>query len=323
MLTDEKICEIKSAIEQSTLEFVSNLSENPSQTKRCFTFLGYRSKNQKHIARYIYLVSVIQELIYLHSTMTKRDIYYRQLDLFPNVSCIESLVKRFCTYFKIDRWYFHYVSSTSKSVAFGPVQIYYHMKDNWPVDFNVNQKGTLIPACSAGHITKVNCELVDCVLVVEKDAIFQYILNVTNSLENMPRWLLCTGKGYPDWAIRYLLKGLVDSNPNLPVYMLADCDPDGFEIYNCYKSEIPDNLHWIGLWPSELSVNMNKIPLTNRDIRKLQCQIKRTKSASICKELEIMMQSGQKAELESLYSIHPNYLINDYLFSKLKNGRWY
>lgn len=70
------------------------------------------------------------------------------------------------------------------------------------------------------------------VLVIEKDAVFQKLLE-----ENCCRALRCilvTGKGYPDVATRMLVK-MLSEKMDLPVYILVDADPFGVDIMLIYR----------------------------------------------------------------------------------------
>ena len=71
----------------------------------------------------------------------------------------------------------------------------------------------------------------DLVLVVEKDAVFQRLLE-ERILSKFPGLVMVTGKGVPDLATRQLVHLL---SVTLPVLIITDCDPYGLEIFLTYK----------------------------------------------------------------------------------------
>lgn len=89
--------------------------------------------------------------------------------------------------------------------------------------------GALIPQI-VSNVTSIRTKA-KFVLVVEKDSVFQHLLE-----EKCSRTLNCilvTGKGYPDIATRMLVKLLSDMD--LPVYIVVDADPFGVEIMLIYR----------------------------------------------------------------------------------------
>lgn len=73
------------------------------------------------------------------------------------------------------------------------------------------------------------------ILVIEKDATFR-------SLSASQYWrrtscgegLLVTARGYPDMATQSFLYSLSLHRPDVPIFVLADFDPDGINIFHCY-----------------------------------------------------------------------------------------
>ena len=70
------------------------------------------------------------------------------------------------------------------------------------------------------------------VLIIEKDAVFQQLIN-QNFLE-LANGILITGKGFPDTNTRELIH-ILSAEYKLKTYGLFDADPYGIEILNCYK----------------------------------------------------------------------------------------
>ena len=102
-----------------------------------------------------------------------------------------------------------------------------------------------------------------CIVVIEKEGIYQRL--VQDGFCYKHRCILVTGKGFPDLATRacvYTLHHIL----HLPVYGLADCDPFGVAVLNCYLGGTVDTattgngrgdrytvpIQWLGLRPSQV-----------------------------------------------------------------------
>jgi hypothetical protein len=71
-----------------------------------------------------------------------------------------------------------------------------------------------------------------CMLLVEKEGIFQRLID-DGGIDGC---IIVTGKGFPDLATRALVWTVYRQYPNLPIYGLADCDPYGVAVLNCYNT---------------------------------------------------------------------------------------
>lgn len=91
--------------------------------------------------------------------------------------------------------------------------------------------GALIPHLASNYVISARSRA-KLVLIVEKDAVFQKLLedDCTSSLN----CILVTGKGYPDVATRMLVK-LLSEKLELPVYIIVDADPFGVDIMCVYR----------------------------------------------------------------------------------------
>lgn len=101
--------------------------------------------------------------------------------------------------------------------------------------------------------------LAEFVLIVEKESVFESLLsrNVFGTFER--RFILITGKGYPDCCTRRIVHRLTEEN-QLAAYILVDADPFGVEIMLVYRHGSKSMsfssqglttpaLRWIGLHP--------------------------------------------------------------------------
>ncbi|KAF9412322.1 hypothetical protein HW555_009160 [Spodoptera exigua] len=156
------------------------------------------------------------------------------------------------------------------------------------------------------------------ILVVEKDAIFQKLLD-EGALLRLGPVIIITGKGYPDVCTRQLVCRLC-SELRLRALALVDADPHGYEIFLTYKygslsqshlssSLACSSLVMLGARHSDvmtLAPSEARLPLTDLDKRKITNLLKRPylnnsqAGACIKEELTVMLSSGTKAELEAL-----------------------
>jgi DNA topoisomerase VI subunit A len=75
-----------------------------------------------------------------------------------------------------------------------------------------------------------------CIVLIEKEGIYQRL--VQDGLWRDHHCILITGKGFPDWATRACVHALHTTWPHLPVYGLADCDPYGIAVLQCFARGI-------------------------------------------------------------------------------------
>ncbi|MBN3311380.1 SPO11 protein, partial [Atractosteus spatula] len=139
------------------------------------------------------------------------------------------------------------------------------------------------------------------VLIVEKDATFQRLLDDEFCTKLAP-------------CIMITVNMLKDAFPSMS--------------FDAHNLTVPAVM-WLGLLPSDIErLNVPKdalIPFTKRDHSKLQSLQKRPYFNSQPlwkKEIELMLKWQQKAEIQCLTSIAPDYLTRVYLPNKLRYGGW-
>ncbi|KAK8506656.1 hypothetical protein V6N12_013470 [Hibiscus sabdariffa] len=194
-----------------------------------------------------------------------------------------------------------------------------------------NQEAVECSACgSSGYAISGDLNLLESlimktdaryIIVVEKHAIFQRLAedHVFNQIPS----ILVTAKGYPDIATRFLLHRMSRAFPELPIIALVDWNPAGLAILCSFKygsigmgleaHRYACNVKWVGLRGDDVQLIPQVClgPLKPRDL-----QIARSLFASgilqdnyiYRHELDVMMQSGQRADLEALYSHGYDYL---------------
>jgi len=130
----------------------------------------------------------------------------------------------------------------------------------------------------------------------------------------------------------------IRNNLHLPVFGLMDADPYGIEIMFVYKfgskSQVWDSnnlnlpfMHWIGLLPSDIRrLQLPEdaiIPLTKNEEKKLLDMYERPYvEGAIKDQIEEMLTTKMKAEIQALNKISSSYLGDTFLPRKIKHGKW-
>jgi meiotic recombination protein SPO11 len=171
------------------------------------------------------------------------------------------------------------------------------------------------------------------VLLVEKDAAFMRLAE--DRFYNKYPCIIITAKGQPDVATRLFLSK-VKRELKLPVLALVDADPYGLKIISVYMQgsknmafdsanlTTPD-IKWLGVRPSDL--DKFKIPeqcrleMTAKDIETGKEDFIQ-QNPDWVKEVEIMLKTKTKAEIQALSSYGFQYLSEVYLPLKLQEGDW-
>jgi meiotic recombination protein SPO11 len=171
------------------------------------------------------------------------------------------------------------------------------------------------------------------ILLVEKDATFQRLAE--DRFYNRHPCVIITAKGQPDVATRLFLHK-VKAITGLPILGLFDSDPYGLKILSVYMSGsfnmsydsfnlTTSDIRWLGVRPSDL--NRYRIPaqcrlkMTDADMATGKLLLKQEfvqKNPLWMKELEIMIEQKEKAEIQALAAFGFQFLTNEYLPRKLR-----
>jgi meiotic recombination protein SPO11 len=238
-------------------------------------------------------------------TVTTREVYYVYVTHFRHQRECNDAIAAVCTLLQVPRhalglqasargWLCGDVtlvrssssSSTNHHHQYGPQQ---HRHDNghaWYNDDDDDQVGgSRNAADSEGGIPIVADWLVPpnqrsfavhphttatCIVLIEKEGIYQRLVQ-DGVWRNDCHCILITGKGFPDWATRACVHALHTTWPHLPVYGLADCDPYGIAVLQCFARGISTSVmtqqhvmehsqqpqysipvQWMGLRPSQV-----------------------------------------------------------------------
>ncbi|MCE7738950.1 MAG: hypothetical protein KAU62_00930 [Candidatus Heimdallarchaeota archaeon] len=278
------------------------------------------------------IMKIIHDILSRDIHSTKRDIFYMDVNSFEKQSVSDSLVEDLGAMLQVTRSSLN-VSASSKGIVVGRISF--------------KEKGDLIDcrAIGAGKAISPNIDDIDdfdtdaeMCLVIEKDAVFNRLAE-DHFYDYVPS-ILITAKGQPDIATRQFLKKIND-DLNIPIFAIMDADPYGFEIMRVYSVgskalsfesshlAVP-NIKWLGLLPSDLSQESGfDIPrsallkLTSKDIHRSKLMLEEEfvkRKPRWEEQLQILLASGYKAEIQALNARDPQYITNFYLPQKIETG---
>jgi len=225
------------------------------------------------------------------------------------------------------------ISATSKGQVFGRVHVETAMGARH--DCTITGSGGF---AITGNMLELDAMRIhsDCayVIVVEKDAVFQRLLN-ERIFDTIP-CVVITAKGFPDLATRKFLALLRDALEYNPIvarfYMLADFNPSGLWIWATYSSGSGSSfmdsvpyavpLQLIGLRAEDLHLVPENAfqTLTPRDEALIENALSAGDSVPLCahrRELETMRARRQKAEIEALYANDPDFSLTAFISTKI------
>ena len=264
--------------------------------------------------------------------VTKRDLFYTDVKLFKDQKDSDAVLDDISCLLGCTRNSLHVVAS-EKGVVVGRLR---YKEDGDDIDCTkMGVGGKAIPS-NVDKVTELRTDA-KFVLLVEKDAAFMRLAE--DRFYNKYPCIIITAKGQPDVATRLFLSK-VKRELKLPVLALVDADPYGLKIISVYMQgsknmafdsanlTTPD-IKWLGVRPSDL--DKFKIPeqcrleMTVKDIETGNHMLKEDfiqQNPDWVKEVEIMLKTKTKAEIQALSSYGFQYLSEVYLPLKLQEGDW-
>ncbi|XP_024890185.1 meiotic recombination protein W68 [Temnothorax curvispinosus] len=297
--------------------------KNPKNSGKTIVDFAVKSSRNKFVLMVV-LMAEAHRLLLTNTAKTRRSFYYDLKnettdDLVPNQRYVDRTLNDVANLLECAPWDLRLLA-TAKGLVAGNMTI--TLVDNQVIDCTISG-GAQIPQIIS-NVTSIRLKA-DFVLVIEKDAVFQKLLE-----ENCTRALGCilvTGKGYPDVATRMLVK-MLSEKMDLPVYIVVDPDPFGVDIMLIYRfgsstlrkeneTLACPNARWLGIHPSELiTLGAKTIPLTNADLVRLRSiEARSYVNEAISKQLSILRKG--KAEIEAVSSFAKNFFTATYLSYKI------
>ncbi|XP_074316217.1 DNA topoisomerase 6 subunit A [Silene latifolia] len=278
------------------------------------------------------ILALVHQLTLKSIHVTKRDLFYTDVKLFQDQTQSDAVLDDVSCLIGCTRSSLNVIAS-EKGVVVGRLMF----SDNGDmIDCTkMGVGGKAIPP----NIDRVGDFKSDAlfVILVEKDAAFMRLAE--DRFYNRFPCIIITAKGQPDVATRLFLRK-IKLELKLPVLALVDSDPYGLKIlsvYGCGSKNMsydsanlttPD-IKWLGIRPSDLDKykipEQCRLPMTEQDIKTGKDLLEEDfvkKNPGWVQELELMVKSKQKAEIQALSSFGFQYLSDVYLPLKLQQRDW-
>ncbi|KAL6897622.1 Spo11/DNA topoisomerase VI subunit A [Trichoderma evansii] len=225
-------------------------TDREGQITQKIHFPGRCMQEATKFARILLILQLAHDALVSGIVLTKRHIFYQHQELFGSQRTVDKLVDSLALALGIHRDELNIVAS-SKGVFSGSLSI--RLQDDRVIGPAMGDAGITLPM--TGSIATISCEATRWILVVEKDAIFR-------SLTSSSFWQTSRAKGYPDILTCSFLQLIRFNCPQIPVFALVDYDPDGLNIFRCYRfrsdSSIQETdvtapgIRWLGIKSQDL-----------------------------------------------------------------------
>lgn len=275
-------------------------------------------------ARLWSVLNAAHEMLRHGTTCTQRDLYYGLKSGIPTLHSMQlaTAIEDAVQLLKVPRFQLG-IACSSKGLVSGPLLISTRgqgcssredgmvscVSRRCPQGFSItgNIKDILEMkfVCHATHI-----------VIVEKDTVFQRL--IAYSEEEMLRGvLLVTAKGFPDVATRMFVWRIRQMHPHIPIVGIVDWNPSGASIMSLYRygsdrmvessSCALSDIGWLGIRQSMIrEIGHDSFQkMSDRDVKLASGLVKKLKgknNAAWAEEVECMMISGVKVDIEQLYS---------------------
>ncbi|KAL7092025.1 hypothetical protein ACP275_12G140000 [Erythranthe tilingii] len=278
------------------------------------------------------IIQLIHQLCLKNIHVTKRDLFYTDVKLFQDQSHSDAILDDVSCILGCTRSSLNVVAA-EKGVVVG--RLIFSDNGDMIDCTKMGMGGKAIPP----NIDRVGDMQSDAlfILLVEKDA--AYMRLAEDRFYNRFPCIIVTAKGQPDVATRLFLRKM-KMELKLPVLALVDSDPYGLKIlsvYGCGSKNMsydsanlttPD-IKWLGVRPSDLDKynipEQCRLPMTEQDLKTGRDLLEEDfvkKNPGWVEELNLMVKSKQKAEIQALSSFGFQYLTEVYLPLKLQQQDW-
>ncbi|XP_020560440.1 meiotic recombination protein SPO11 isoform X3 [Oryzias latipes] len=222
------VLELPNRSSWSNVDFDSGVGLQMSSGHSVTTVKSNCPASVTKFAQILKILSVIYRLVQSNSYATKRDVYYNNTQLFGSQRSVDTIVDDISCMLKVSRRALH-VMATSKGLIAG--DLCYLEEDGTRIDCRSSSAAVSVSSNVSGIRNIVSSAKF--VMIVEKDATFQRLLN-DDFCRKLSPCIMITGKGVPDVNSRLMVKKLWDTL-QIPIFALVDADPHGFEIMCIYK----------------------------------------------------------------------------------------
>ncbi|KAK3951744.1 meiosis-specific topoisomerase, partial [Pseudoneurospora amorphoporcata] len=229
---------------------------NPRDGRHMDT-VRFPGRNPQELRRFEALFRIIElshEALLSGTLITKRNIYYQNMELFRSQSVVDEMVDNLAFTLGVGRGDLNIVA-TAKGLIAGQVKLM--MRGGICINCaESSDSGVLLPSISA--VDRIDFQSVKWLL-----ATFRTLsASLYHTVSRAGSGILVTGKGYPDLATRKFLATVHSVRPRLPMFALVDFDPHGISILRTYqygsqrldheeRTKVP-RLRWLGIRSSDV-----------------------------------------------------------------------
>ncbi|KAN0099842.1 DNA topoisomerase IV, alpha subunit [Hyaloscypha variabilis] len=293
----------------------TKINSSTSADSRKITFPSKSPREAWKFTALLRILELSHEALVTGTVTTKRDMYYRDPELFMRQAVVDRYVDDIAYTFGVGRDALN-VLAAAKGLVAGAFSI--EKKDGSKFDHCTEPEGILIP--SIKDIANVRLAYVNWILVIEKEATFRTLATNQYWKDSVAgKGILITAKGYPDIQTRQFLHLLSYQHPTIPVFALVDFDPDGISIMSTYKHgsmslahetnvAVP-SIRWLGVRSCDFLNTETEIQgllnLTARDRRVAvkmlaKCVDEEERDVEWKREFRVMLMLNVKAEIQIL-----------------------
>ncbi len=284
------------------------------------------------ITRLMKILEVVHELLKKNRHITKRHVFYMDVDLFKEQKNSDKSIEDAATMLYTTRNATHIVANPRGSCV-GRLRI---RDKNDIIDLENQGSGawTISPMLDEIEIIESDAEFI---LVIEKSAAMMDLAEV-RFWRTYP-CILLTAQGVGNVATRMFLKRLT-KELNLPAFTLVDSDPYGHYIHSVYlrgskrlSYETPflatPNIKLLGVLTRDLDTykikNDVRLKMTKQDLKRANDMLKEDfvkKNKNWEEDIKLSIKLKTKAEIQAFSSKGIDFLTETYLPEKLTTGDW-
>ncbi|PMD37215.1 DNA topoisomerase IV, alpha subunit [Hyaloscypha variabilis F] len=294
----------------------TKINSSASAESRKITFPSKSPREAWKFTALLRILELSHEALVTGTVTTKRDMYYRDPELFVRQAAVDRYIDDIAYTFGVGRDALNVVAAAKGLVA-GAFSI--ERKDGSKIYHCTEPEGILIPP-SIKDIANVRLAYVNWILVIEKEATFRTLATNQYWKDSVAgKGILITAKGYPDIQTRQFLHLLSYQHPTIPIFALVDFDPDGISIMSTYKHgsmslahetnvAVP-SIRWLGVRSCDFLNTETEIQgllnLTARDRRVAvkmlaKCVDEEERDVEWKREFRVMLMLNVKAEIQIL-----------------------
>jgi len=290
-------------------------------------------------ARIIAMLNLIHTNVRQGKTVTQREMYYcasaKEPLLFSKVAHVLDSIKNIASLLRVNRGTLN-ITCSSKGLVAGLVSLRNDATQTFVDCSKLEGSGFSIPGdLKAIESVSIDASTCDFILVVEKDAVFNKLLQ-EKIWERYP-CAIVTAKGFPDLPTRAFLHRLASSGvrDTCTIFVLVDWNPAGLWIYSTYVTGGASNVNestryaipntvFLGVSHDDILAAGKVLTAkhTKKEARDIENILRKKRGPlySIFKsELEQMHALGRKCEIEGLYASNESdeYVFSEFLAAKI------